>query len=376
MAEDSGQEKSEAPSAKRLADARKKGQVPRSKELDTFVSLMTSAVLIIFMGGNIVQGLLDIMTREFSISREVIFKQDSLVEHLARAILDGVLLIMPMALVLVVAALLTPMMMGGWNFSSEAIQPKLSKFNPLKGLKKIFGIQGLVELIKAILKISVVFTIAWILFKFYRHDFMYLSNLSLQQAISQVAEMVTTGFLLLSASLLIVVMIDVPYQLWNNIRQLKMTKQEVRDENKESDGNPEIKGRIRRVQMEIAQKRMMDEVPKADVIVTNPTHFAVALRYDQHGSGAPVVVAKGTDLIAAQIRNLAIGADVPLVAAPPLARALYYSTELNEEIPQGLFLAVAQVLAYVFQLQAAAENGYDKPQPPTDIKVPDDFRQA
>jgi len=376
MAEDSGQEKSEAPSAKRLADARKKGQVPRSKELDTFVSLMTSAVLIIFMGGNIVQGLLDIMTREFSISREVIFKQDSLVEHLARAILDGVLLIMPMALVLVVAALLTPMMMGGWNFSSEAIQPKLSKFNPLKGLKKIFGIQGLVELIKAILKISVVFTIAWILFKFYRHDFMYLSNLSLQQAISQVADMVTTGFLLLSASLLIVVMIDVPYQLWNNIRQLKMTKQEVRDENKESDGNPEIKGRIRRVQMEIAQKRMMDEVPKADVIVTNPTHFAVALRYDQHGSGAPVVVAKGTDLIAAQIRNLAIGADVPLVAAPPLARALYYSTELNEEIPQGLFLAVAQVLAYVFQLQAAAENGYDKPQPPTDIKVPDDFRQA
>ncbi len=376
MAEDSGQEKSEAPSAKRLADARKKGQVPRSKELDTFVSLMTSAVLIIFMGGNIVQGLLDIMTREFSISREVIFKQDSLVEHLARAILDGVLLIMPMALVLVVAALLTPMMMGGWNFSSEAIQPKLSKFNPLKGLKKIFGIQGLVELIKAILKISVVFTIAWILFKFYRHDFMYLSNLSLQQAISQVADMVTTGFLLLSASLLIVVMIDVPYQLWNNIRQLKMTKQEVRDENKESDGNPEIKGRIRRVQMEIAQKRMMDEVPKADVIVTNPTHFAVALRYEQHGSGAPVVVAKGTDLIAAQIRNLAIGADVPLVAAPPLARALYYSTELNEEIPQGLFLAVAQVLAYVFQLQAAAENGYDKPQPPTDIKVPDDFRQA
>ncbi len=376
MAEDSGQEKSEAPSAKRLADARKKGQVPRSKELDTFVSLMTSAVLIIFMGGNIVQGLLDIMTREFSISREVIFKQDSLVEHLARAILDGVLLIMPMALVLVVAALLTPMMMGGWNFSSEAIQPKLSKFNPLKGLKKIFGIQGLVELIKAVLKISVVFTIAWILFKFYRHDFMYLSNLSLQQAISQVAEMVTTGFLLLSASLLIVVMIDVPYQLWNNIRQLKMTKQEVRDENKESDGNPEIKGRIRRVQMEIAQKRMMDEVPKADVIVTNPSHFAVALRYDQHGSGAPVVVAKGTDLIAAQIRNLAIGADVPLVAAPPLARALYYSTELNEEIPQGLFLAVAQVLAYVFQLQAAAENGYDKPQPPTDIKVPDDFRQA
>jgi len=175
--------------------------------------------------------------------------------------------------------------------------------------------------------------------------------------------------------LIVIVAIDVPYQLWNNNKQLKMSKQEVKDESKQQEGNPEIKGQIRRKQMEMSQQRMMDEVPKADVIVTNPTHYAIALKYDPLGSGAPVMVAKGVDLIAAQIRNSAMGADIPLVAAPPLARALFYSAELGEEIPKGLFLAVAQILAYVFQLKAATKNNGDKPLPPRDIKVPDDFRQ-
>jgi flagellar biosynthetic protein FlhB len=154
-----------------------------------------------------------------------------------------------------------------------------------------------------------------------------------------------------------------------------MTKQEVKDESKDQEGNPEIKGQIRRKQMEMAQQRMMDEVPKADVIVTNPAHYAVALKYDPMGTGAPVVLAKGVDLIAAQIRNIAMGVDIPLVAAPPLARALFYSTEIGEEIPQGLFLAVAQILAYVFQLKTATERNWKKPRPPENLKVPDEFRQ-
>lgn len=376
MAEDSGQDKTEEPTAKRLADARKKGQVPRSKELDTFVSLITSAVLFIFMGGYIAHGLTEIMVQQFRLSREDIFDPVSPVSHFSRDVFDALFLIMPIGLILVVAALLTPMMMGGWNFSSEAIQPKLSKFNPIKGLKKIFGVQGIVELIKAIIKVVLIFVVAWILFDIYRNDLMQLNNLEVDKAIYRIADIITFSLLMMSATLLLVVMIDVPYQLWNNKRQLKMTKQEVKDENKESEGSPEVKGRIRRAQMEIAQRRMMEEVPKADVIVTNPSHFAVALKYDQNGSGAPILVAKGTDLIAAQIRNVAVGVDVPLVAAPPLARALYYSTELNEEIPQGLFLAVAQILAYVFQLKAATENGWDKPYPPTDLQVPDEFRQT
>ncbi len=375
MAEDSGQDKSEQPTAKRLSDARKKGQVPRSKELDTFVSLIVSAVMLLFLGKSMALSLADIMVEHFSLSRSEIFDPKALTEHFSQAIFDAVSLVAVFGLTMMVAALITPMMMGGWNFSSEAIQPKFSKFNPLKGLKRMFGLQGVVELLKAIAKVSIVFLMAWLLFDVYRHDFMQMNRLPVEQAIYQTGDIITRGFLLLSAALLLVVLIDVPYQLWNHTKQLMMTKQEIKDESKESEGNPEIKGRIRRAQMEISQRRMMDEVPKADVIVTNPTHFAVALRYDQNGEGAPILVAKGTDLIAAQIRNLAIGADVPLVAAPSLARALYYSTELNQEIPHGLFLAVAQVLAYVFQLQAATENGWEKPVPPDKIDVPDEFRQ-
>lgn len=375
MAEDSGQDKTEEPTAKRLADARKKGQVPRSRELDTFVSLITGSVLFIFMGGYIARGLAEIMKEQLGVPRDVIFDPASTVNHFAHVMVEGFILIAPFALVLAVAALITPMMMGGWNFSGEALQPKLSKFNPLKGLKKIFGIQGVVELIKALIKVALVFIVADLLFTVYRGELMSLNNQPVDQAIYRAGEIIVRCLLLLSSSLLLVVVVDVPYQLWNNKRQLKMTKQEVRDEHKESEGSPEVKGRIRRMQMEIAQSRMMEEVPKADVIVTNPSHYAVALKYDRNSSGAPIVVAKGVDLIAAQIRNAALAADVPLVAAPPLARALYYSTELNEEIPQGLFLAVAQVLAYVFQLQAAVENGWTKPHPPTDVPVPDDFRQ-
>ncbi|WP_031433537.1 flagellar biosynthesis protein FlhB [Methylomarinum vadi] len=375
MAEDSGQDKTEEPTAKRLADARKKGQVPRSRELDTFVSLMVGSVLFIFMGGYIAQGLAEIMRNQLSVSRDVIFDPASPVSHFNRVMVEGVWLIMPFALVLAVAALITPMLMGGWNFSGEALQPKLSKFNPLNGMKKIFGIQGVVELIKALIKVTLVFLVADILFNSYRGELMGLNNQPVDQAIYRSAEIILWCLLLLSSTLLLVVVVDVPYQLWNNKRQLKMTKQEVKDESKESEGSPEVKGRIRRMQMDIAQRRMMEEVPKADVIVTNPSHYAVALKYDRFSSGAPRVVAKGVDLIAAQIRNAALAADVPLVAAPPLARALYYSTDLNEEIPQGLFLAVAQVLAYVFQLQAAVENGWAKPYPPADVSVPDDFRQ-
>ncbi len=376
MAEDSGQDKTEEPSAKRLEEARKKGQVPRSRELDTFVSLITGSLLFIFMGGYMVRGLERIMKQQLSLSRDDIFDTASLVGHFSRTMIDAIGLILPFAVVLAVAALITPMLMGGWNFSGEAIQPKLSKFNPLTGMKKIFGIQGVVELLKALIKVALVFIVADLLFALYRDELMGLNDQPLDQALRRSAEIIVRSLLLLSSALLLVVVVDVPYQLWNNKRQLRMTKQEVKDEHKESEGSPEVKGRIRRTQMEIAQRRMMEEVPKADVIVTNPSHYAVALKYDRSSTGAPVVVAKGVDLIAAQIRNTALAADVPLVAAPPLARALYYSTDLNQEIPQGLFLAVAQVLAYVFQLQAAVENGWAKPFPPTDVPVPDDFRQS
>ncbi len=373
MADDSG-DKTEEPTAKRLADSRKKGQIPRSKELNTFVALMTAAVMLLFVGGSIGNGLGKIMQQQFSLPREVLFDPASLVIYFEKVMLDGLFLIIPLVIPLLITALLTPIMMGGWNFSTETMSPKFSKMNPIAGLKKMVGTQGLVELLKSIIKIALVFFVAGSLFKMYLDQFLALNTVSLESGIAKGFDLIGMGFLILSSTLIVIVAIDVPYQLWSTKKKLMMSKQEVKDESKQQEGNPEIKGQIRRKQMEMVQQRMMEEVPKADVIVTNPTHFAIALKYESSGSGAPILVAKGVDLIAAQIRNAAIGADVPLVAAPPLARALFYSTELNEEIPKGLFLAVAQILAYVFQLKAAVENSSEKPVVPKDIKIPPEFK--
>jgi flagellar biosynthetic protein FlhB len=375
MADDSGQDKTEEPTSKRLSESRKKGQVPRSKELNTFITLIVSSALFYYTGSYMVQGLVKMMRHQFELPREVIFDPVAPAVYFKQAFFDGYGLILPLMLILLIADLLTPLMMGGWNFASEALEPKFSKLNPLEGIKKIFGIQGVVELIKAIIKVILIGFVAWNLFKLYFDDFMALNRLNLELALTRAGDIIVMSVLVLSATFLLLVLIDVPYQLWNHQRQLKMTKQEVRDEAKDAEGSPEVKGKLRQMQMQAAQRRMMEAVPTADVIVTNPTHFAVALKYDQNSDGAPVLVAKGSDLIAAQIRNIALANKVTLVAAPALARALYYSTELNQEIPRGLFLAVAQVLAYVFQLRAASQNGWGKPVPPSDVQVPDEFRQ-
>ncbi|QSB00978.1 flagellar biosynthesis protein FlhB [Methylomonas sp. BW4-1] len=375
MAEDSGQDKTEDPTGKRLSESRKKGQIPRSKELNTFVTLITSSALFFYFGQGMWRSMLEMMKHPLQLSREAVFDPATPLIYLKAAFAEGLWVILPFLVVLVVADLAAAMMLGGWNFTSEAFEMKFSKLNPLTGIKKIIGIQGLVELVKAIIKTILVAIVSWNLFKLYFDDFMGLSRLPLDQAIHHVGDIISFCLVILSATFLLLVMLDAPYQLWNHQRQLKMTKQEVRDEAKDQEGNPEVKGKIRRMQMEAAQRRMMDAVPSADVIVTNPTHFAVALKYDQNGNGAPLLVAKGTDLVAAQIRQLAMASQVPLVAAPSLARALYYSTDLNQEIPRGLFLAVAQVLAYVFQLRASTQYGWNKPVPPTDVQVPDDFKQ-
>jgi len=375
MAEDSGQEKTEEPTGKRLADAKKKGQIARSRELNTFMMLIASSTLLMSLGSAIGNGFLDMMRDCFKLPRADLFDDLSLTKYLSKTVVDALNLTAPVFAVLVVVAIITPISMGGWVFSWESISPKMEKMNPIKGLPKLFSMNGFVEMCKALLKIMLVFFIAFLLSETYLSQIFSLSNEHTDQAIFHALDIIGNCFMLLSAGLIFVVMIDVPYQLWHHHKNLKMSLQEIKDEMKESEGSPEVKGRIRRMQMEMSQKRMMAEVPKADVIVTNPSHYAVALKYDQNANGAPKLVAKGVDLIAAQIRNLAIGANVPLLASPPLARALYYSTELEKEIPQGLYLAVAQVLAYVYQLKTARQNRWHEPLPPKDIKVPEDFRQ-
>lgn len=375
MAEESGQDKTEEPTGKRLEDARKKGQIARSRELNTLLMLIVSATLLLVLGVGMGHRLMDIMKYNFALEREVIFDPATPLLFLKRSLLDGLMLTAPFLAILFVAAFLGPLSMGGWNFSWEAIGFKFSKLDPIKGIPRLFGPKGVIELIKALIKVSLIFVIAYLLFNLYLPEFIALLDEPANLAILHTFKIIAWGFLLLSASLLLVAMLDVPYQLWTHQKELKMTKQEIRDESKESEGSPEVKGRIRRMQMEMAQGRMMAEVPKADVIVTNPTHFAVALKYDPAKASAPKVVAKGVDLIAAQIRNLAVGANVPLVASPPLARALYYSTDLDQEIPKGLFLAVAQVLAYIFQLKAAQVQGWEKPSPPGEIVIPKEYRK-
>lgn len=373
--EDNAQEKTEEPTAKRQEDARKKGQIARSTELNTLTVLMTGACMLYLTGGHMARHIWGVMENSFTISRERMFDPVASVSMLQLAFQDGLLLIGPFIAAMVIAAFAGPLALGGWSFSAEALTPKLEKMNPLNGLKRMFALRSLMDLMKSLLKFGLVFSVMLILINIYLKDFLRLNDLPLEQAVLEAGKIIAISFISLAASLMLVVVFDVPFTLWDHKRKLKMTRQEIKDEMKQTEGRPEVKSRVRQLQQEIARGRMMEEVPKADVVVTNPTHFAVALRYEQGKDSAPIVVAKGADLIAAQIRNIAVGHQITLVSVPPLARALYYTTKLEQEVPSGLYLAVAQVLAYVFQLRAARQHGWKKPRFPKGIVLPEDYKK-
>ncbi|MEF1174174.1 flagellar biosynthesis protein FlhB [Vibrio sinaloensis] len=376
MAESDGQERTEDATPRRLQQAREKGQVARSKELASVSVLVVGAVALMWFGDSLARGLYTVMERLFSLSREEIFDHVKLFDIALGSLTS---LILPLILILVtlfVAAVAGAAGVGGISFSVEAAMPKLSKMNPLSGLKRMVGIQSWVELIKSILKVALVSGMAFYLINAAKEDLFQLSMDVFPQNIFHALDILLNFVLLISCSLLIVVAIDIPFQIWQHANQLKMTKQEVKDEYKETEGKPEVKGRIRMLQREAAQRRMMAEVPQADVIVTNPEHFSVALRYKQNADRAPIVVAKGTDHMALKIREIAREHDIYVIPAPPLARALYHSTELEQEIPDGLFTAVAQVLAYVFQLKQYRKRGGQRPNLKTsELPIPPDLRK-
>ncbi|KIE22436.1 flagellar biosynthesis protein FlhB [Vibrio sinaloensis] len=376
MAESDGQERTEDATPRRLQQAREKGQVARSKELASVSVLVVGAVALMWFGDLLARGLYTVMERLFSLSREEIFDHVKLFDIALGSLTS---LILPLILILVtlfVAAVAGAAGVGGISFSVEAAMPKLSKMNPLSGLKRMVGIQSWVELIKSILKVALVSGMAFYLINAAKEDLFQLSMDVFPQNIFHALDILLNFVLLISCSLLIVVAIDIPFQIWQHANQLKMTKQEVKDEYKETEGKPEVKGRIRMLQREAAQRRMMAEVPQADVIVTNPEHFSVALRYKQNTDRAPIVVAKGTDHMALKIREIAREHDIYVIPAPPLARALYHSTELEQEIPDGLFTAVAQVLAYVFQLKQYRKRGGQRPNLKTsELPIPPDLRK-
>lgn len=375
MADDSDQEKTEDPTGKRLDEARKEGQIPRSKELGTLAVLLFGMITVNLFGGGMLGSLWQLMERDLRLARRDLFDDKAMMGHLAADLSTAMGLLIPVLAVTTVAAIVAPIALGGWNVSFAALTPKLSKFNPISGLARMVSPHSATELFKSLLKIALIGGITYLLYRHYEPRLLTLTRLNLRAAASDSLHILMVCMVWLCASLVLIAGIDVPFQLWSHQRKLKMSKQEVKDEARDAEGKPEVKGRIRTLQMEMSRRRMMEEVPRADVVVTNPTHFAIALKYDQGLMAAPRVLAKGTDLIAAQIRNLANGAKIPLLSAPPLARALYFSTDLGKEIPPGLYLAVAQVLAYIYQLRAYKQFGGPIPAPLGDIEVPAEYRR-
>lgn len=372
---DSGQEKTEDPTEKRLKESRDKGQIARSKELNTLAVVMCSAVGLLTFGPAMFGLLVDLMTYNFSLERDALYATDSMALHLVESVNIGLKILAPLFFVLFVASIVGPIMLGGWLFSAKSMAPKISRMNPLAGLKRMFSLKALVELLKALAKFLVVLVMALLVLAFFKNQMLGLNTETLPDAIAHSMWILGTALLLLSCSLILIAAVDIPFQLWDNKQKLKMTKQEIRDEFKDSEGKPEVKGRIRQLQREMAERRMMGEVPHADVIITNPTHFAVALKYDPLNSGAPVLVAKGADFVAQRIREVATEHNVTVLESPPLARAVFYSTELDQQIPAGLYLAVAQVLAYVFQLRQYRAGQGKRPGPMPTPDIPEDLRK-
>ena len=371
--EQTGQERSEQPTAKRLTEARKKGQVARSRELNTLLVMLASALALWLLSGPAMSGMTSLFSEALSPSGDVLKQAELVPTHLMHVLLSALTLITPFLAITVVAALAGPALMGGLLFSADAIAFKADKLDPIKGLGRVFSTKGLVELVKALLKFFLVLGVAVLIYKYLERDVMALITLDVMEGIVRSGNMVMIALVLLSATLVLIAAIDVPYQLWSHNKQMRMTKQEIKDEGKETDGRPEVKARVRQLQREVSQRRMLQDVPDADVVITNPTHYSVALKYDKDGSGAPRVVAKGQDLIALKIRSIAIEHDVAIYEEPPLARALHGTTEIGDEIPGPLFLAVARVLAYVYHLRKSTPTDYiPRPAP---VELPSEFAE-
>ena len=369
-----GQEKTEDATGKKLDDMRKKGQVPRSQELKTLIVTMTGAVLIIMLAGDFSQGLEEVFTQGFTVSKEDTSSNEVILSRFSDAIDTTFWMLLPYFLGLIVAAYYGNTLLGGFVISGDKMKPKFSNMSPAKGLKRMFGKDGLVKLGVSLLKVILIGGVTYFLLAFFIDDFLGLVNKTTHIAIHDMLSMLGDFTLAITATLIIIAAIDVPYQIYKHKTESKMTKQEVKDERKQTDGSDEVKGKIRQMQYQRAQQRMMDEVPNADVIITNPTHFAVALRYDDAEMGAPIVLAKGADQVAQHIREIGEFNRVTIVEAPMLARAIFFTTEIDEAIPAGLYLAVAKLLAYAYQLEVSPFDIRDDDRVRDQWEVPEDMK--
>lgn len=368
MAENTGQERTEAPSARKLRKAREEGQVARSIELPAAAIVIGSFVLLLLIGGWLLGKLAVLFANGFVFDRKTLAQPALLPTAFADQAIDAFVLILPVIALTIVLAIVASGLTGGYLFAPKAIQPKFDKLNPLNGLKRMFGPRALVELGKALLKFSLVAGVLWLSILYHMDTLTEIGGMNLEPALWTAGQMIGESAIWVALSLGVIAAIDVPYQKYQFTKRMKMTKQEVKDEMKDIEGRPEVKAQIRRRQREMASARMMQRVKDADVVITNPEHFAVALEYDPAGDGAPVLVAKGSDHMARRIRDEASTHGIYLFEAPPLARALYFTTEPEHAIPEDLYHAVAQVIAYVYSLEATqpGRRAMQKPKP----KVP------
>jgi len=374
MAENAdGQEKSEQPTSKKLEDSRNKGQVARSKELATMLIMIVASVWLLWLGPQMMVDFERMMTMGFSLERDHAFDMKRAGDIIFAQFEAALWLLLPFLSVMTVMAIVANIIIGGWLFSGEVMVPKFSKLNPIEGIKRMFSLHALVELVKALLKFALMSVLAVLFIYSTLREVYHLGLIDVEPGLASAGEILAMALVVISLGLIVIAVIDVPYMLWKHNEDMKMTLQEVKDEFKQSEGNPEIKGRIRRMQQEIAMRRMMQDVPTADVIITNPEHYAVALKYDSEKMNAPVVLAMGMDFMAAQIRSIASQNRIEMVRSPALARALYYNSQPGQVIPRQLFTAVAQILAMVFQLRERKIS-----QLPTfdDLVVPDDLKQT
>jgi len=376
VAEESDVEKTESATPRRLEQARQDGQVARSRELASFALLSAGFFGIWGFSAPISLHLESILRGALTFNHDTVLDTSQMLIGAAAASREGAMALVPVFALTGLAALAAPMALGGWLLSAQPLAPNFGRLNPISGLGRLFSSQGPIQLGMSILKTLVVGGLAgWAMWT-RKDEVLGLVSKPLDLALADAMHMLVVCCGMAISGLFLVAALDVPYQLWTHAKKLRMTKEEVKREHKESEGDPQQKGRMRAQQRAAARRRMMSAIPSADVIVTNPTHFAVALKYADGEMRAPKVVAKGVNLVATRIRELGREHNVPLLEAPPLARALYHNVEINREIPGALYGAVAQVLAWVYQLRRFKKEGGVAPDEPENLEVPAELDQG
>ncbi|GAA5645290.1 flagellar biosynthesis protein FlhB [Vibrio proteolyticus] len=370
MSEQSSQDKTEKASPQKVKKAREQGQIPRAKEFTAAVIFLAVAIYFYSQLATIWQSISGVFRFNMALTKQDLATPEKMVEQLGHSLGIVLEMLLPMFVVIIVVAVASSLILGGWMFRPANVQPKLSKLNPLNGLKRMFSTRSLVELLKSTLKVSVIFAVLYGYLDNHLQPLLGMQRLPLSQGVSLIMTILFEGLLLMGVALLIFGVIDIPYQRWEHLKELKMTKQELKEEYKNNEGRPEVKQRIRQIQQQFARRRIDKMVPTADVVITNPTHYAVALKYDPSLSDAPFVVAKGVDETAMHIQRIARKNQVEIINSPPLTRSIYHTTAIEQAVPSQLYIAVAHILTYVLQLKSFRKGEGEQPLPLPHFSIP------